>query len=336
MRGLAITQDNLKNQQEVVKNEVRVNVLNQPYGGFPWLDLPQYANTNWYNAHNFYGDLKDLDAATLDDVQKFFKTYYAPNNAALRRHRRLRSRAQTLAWVKKYFATSRRADAAAARPTSPSRGRRRRSARRKDDELATRPALAFAYHAPPRDTPEYYAMGPRSSEILVQGKDSAALPGARPEERPDRRRQRRDQPSSATCSTSTARCSSTSRSSTTRTSPPTRSSRSWTRRSRSSARRRSTRRRSTARWSRPARTSTTTVERTLRLRQADLLCVLRALRRRPAEDQPDRGRVPQGHARADPEDGAASTCGRPTGRSSWSSRRARPSPSAKPESKSGN
>ena len=37
MRGLAITPANLKNQQEVVKNEVRVNVLNQPYGGFPWL-----------------------------------------------------------------------------------------------------------------------------------------------------------------------------------------------------------------------------------------------------------------------------------------------------------
>src|SRR4029453_15077920 len=50
--GLAITQDNLTNQQGVVKNEVKVNVLNQPYGGFPWLDLPQHAQTNWYNAHN--------------------------------------------------------------------------------------------------------------------------------------------------------------------------------------------------------------------------------------------------------------------------------------------
>ena len=40
MRGLDITQANLTNQQGVVKNEVKVNVLNQPYGGFPWLDLP--------------------------------------------------------------------------------------------------------------------------------------------------------------------------------------------------------------------------------------------------------------------------------------------------------
>src|SRR6478672_10114723 len=83
MKGLAITQDNLTNQQGVVKSEVRVNVLNRPYGGFPWLDLPQYANTNWYNAHNFYGDLHDIEAATLQDASSFFKTYYVPSNAVL-------------------------------------------------------------------------------------------------------------------------------------------------------------------------------------------------------------------------------------------------------------
>ena len=83
MRGLAVTQDNLTNQQGVVKSEVRVNVLNRPYGGFPWLDMPQYANKNWHNAHNFYGDLTDLDHASLADVQTFFHQYYTPNNAAL-------------------------------------------------------------------------------------------------------------------------------------------------------------------------------------------------------------------------------------------------------------
>ncbi len=46
MRGLQITEDNLKNQQGVVGNEVKVNVLNTPYGGFPWLDMPQHANSN--------------------------------------------------------------------------------------------------------------------------------------------------------------------------------------------------------------------------------------------------------------------------------------------------
>src|ERR1700740_2694535 len=50
MSGLAVTDDNLKNQQGVVGNEVKVNVLNAPYGGFPWIDLPMGANANWYNA----------------------------------------------------------------------------------------------------------------------------------------------------------------------------------------------------------------------------------------------------------------------------------------------
>src|SRR5690606_25501500 len=44
MRGLDITQENLTNQQGVVKNEVKVNVLNRPSGGWPWLWMPQYAN----------------------------------------------------------------------------------------------------------------------------------------------------------------------------------------------------------------------------------------------------------------------------------------------------
>jgi len=47
------------------------------------IDLPMAANSNWYNAHNFYGDLTDIEAAKLPEVKKFFDTYYAPNNAVL-------------------------------------------------------------------------------------------------------------------------------------------------------------------------------------------------------------------------------------------------------------
>src|SRR5881394_4033868 len=102
MNGLAVTEDNLKNQQGVVGNEVKVNVINRPYGAFPWLQMPQYANTNWYNAHNFYGDLKDIEAATIPDVQSFFKTFYAPNNAVLVVVGDFEP-AQAKAWVHKYF-----------------------------------------------------------------------------------------------------------------------------------------------------------------------------------------------------------------------------------------
>ena len=169
MRGLAITDENLQNQRDVVKNEVRVNVLNQPYGGFPWLNMPQHANTNWYNAHNFYGDLTDLDAATLDDARSFFKTYYAPNNAALAIVGDFDS-AQALAYVQKYFGNI----AAQPQPpkvdiTEPRQTEERRAT--ETDAKATNPALAIAWHAPAQNTPEYYAMA-LIDQILAAGKDS--------------------------------------------------------------------------------------------------------------------------------------------------------------------
>ncbi|HEU4887442.1 MAG TPA: pitrilysin family protein [Thermoanaerobaculia bacterium] len=169
MRSLAITEENLKNQQSVVKNEVRVNVLNQPYGGFPWLDLPQYANTNWYNAHNFYGDLEDLDAATIEDSRNFFKTYYAPNNAVLAIVGDF-DPPQALAWVKQYFGPI----AAQPQPPRPDISEPRQTEEKRQtkvDEKAPRPALAIGYHTPPQDTPEYYAMA-MIDQILASGNDS--------------------------------------------------------------------------------------------------------------------------------------------------------------------
>lgn len=166
MRGLNITQDNLTNQQGVVKNEVKVNVLNQPYGGFPWLDMPQYANENWYNAHNFYGDLEDLDAANLEDVQSFFDTYYSPNNAALAVVGDFEE-AEARAWIEKYFGDIPSAEI----PPQPDISEPRQEEEKsfvKNDSLANKPALAVAYHMPERNTPEYYAMG-LLDQILVQG-----------------------------------------------------------------------------------------------------------------------------------------------------------------------
>jgi len=169
MKGLAITQENLTNQQAVVKNEVRVNVLNQPYGGFPWLTMPQHANANWYNAHNFYGDLTDLDAATLDDARNFFKTYYAPNNAALAITGDF-DPAQAMAWVRQYFGgIAAQQQPAKADISEPRQDQEKRAT--ETDEKATRPALAIAYHAPQRNTPEYYALG-LIDQILASGKDS--------------------------------------------------------------------------------------------------------------------------------------------------------------------
>jgi predicted Zn-dependent peptidase len=169
MRGLNITEENLKNQQGVVGNEVKVNVLNRPYGGFPWVDMPQYANTNWYNAHNFYGDLKDIEAAKLEDVDKFFKTYYVPSNAALAVVGDFEP-AQAKEWIKKYFAGI----PSPAQPKLPDISEPRQDKEKRASKLdaqAKRPAIAFAYHMPDRNTPEYYAMG-ILNQLLLEGDDS--------------------------------------------------------------------------------------------------------------------------------------------------------------------
>ena len=83
MRSPAVTEENLANQIAVVKEEIRVNVLNQPYGGFPWLTLPPVLFETFPNAHNGYGGFEDLESATVDDARDFFDRYYAPGNAVL-------------------------------------------------------------------------------------------------------------------------------------------------------------------------------------------------------------------------------------------------------------
>jgi predicted Zn-dependent peptidase len=169
MSGLDINQASLENQQGVVKNEVKVNVLNQPYGGFPWLDMPQYANDNWFNAHNFYGDLADLDSAKIEDVNSFFKTYYAPNNAALAVVGDFEVD-QAKQWIEKYFAGIPQGSLP---PKADLTEKKQEKEKRehKDDKLANKPALAFAYKMPDRNTPEFYAMG-LIDQLLVQGQDS--------------------------------------------------------------------------------------------------------------------------------------------------------------------
>jgi predicted Zn-dependent peptidase len=169
MKGLAIDTANVNNQRDVVKNEVRVNVINQPYGSFPWIDLPMRANENWYNAHNFYGDMGDLDAANISDASSFFKTYYAPNNAVLVVTGDFDTKS-VKSWITEYYAKI----PAATLPPKPDLSEPRQTAEKRsqrDDSLATRPAIGIAYHVPERFTPEWYAFG-LLDQILGQGRDS--------------------------------------------------------------------------------------------------------------------------------------------------------------------
>jgi len=156
MRALKVDDENLRNQRDVVKEEVRVNVMNQPYGGFPWLDLPPVAFRNWANSHNFYGDFADLDAASLADVQSFFKTYYVPNNAVLLILGDVQP-GEGIALAKKYFA-----DIPAgppppfADPTEPEQTQERRG--EVEEKFGTLPAMAIGYPIPARRTRDWCAM----------------------------------------------------------------------------------------------------------------------------------------------------------------------------------
>jgi predicted Zn-dependent peptidase len=79
----ALSQENLDNQREVVKNEKRWSYDNRPYG--TWNEKLQahlFPPEHPYH-HPTIGSMEDLDAASLDDVKDFFRTWYAPNNAVL-------------------------------------------------------------------------------------------------------------------------------------------------------------------------------------------------------------------------------------------------------------
>jgi predicted Zn-dependent peptidase len=156
MRALKVDDENLRNQRDVVKEEVRVNVMNQPYGGFPWLDMPPVAFRNWANAHNFYGDFADLDAATLVDVQKFFRTYYVPNNAVLLLMGDIKPE-EGAALAEKHFADiPKGATPPFADPAEPPQKEERRG--HVQEKFGTLPAMAIGYVMPQRKTPEWYAM----------------------------------------------------------------------------------------------------------------------------------------------------------------------------------
>lgn len=169
MRSLDISEENLKNQQNVVSEEVRVNVLNQPYQFFEWIDLWQNAFTNWNNAHNGYGELKEINAATIEDVRNFFKTYYAPNNAVLTIVGDVDVN-DVKKMVEKHFAgiTSQPLPARADL-TEPQQTKEKRVSQ--TDKLANLPALAAGYHLPPQDSPDFPAVALLVQ--ILQGDDSS-------------------------------------------------------------------------------------------------------------------------------------------------------------------
>ncbi len=169
VKTLDFSQQNLDNQRKVVEEEVRVNVLNQPFGSFYWLDLPQKAFDKYPNAHNFYGDFRDLDAATIGDVKSFFEHYYAPNNAVLAVVGDV-TPDEVFALVEKYFGEL----AVRQVPAKPDVSEPPQTAERKleeQDKFSQIPALAVGYRMPPHNSPDS-VVGAVVGDLLHDGQAS--------------------------------------------------------------------------------------------------------------------------------------------------------------------
>ncbi len=146
MGAPAVTEENLANQIAVVEEEIKVNVLNQPYGGFPWICLPELAFDTYPNAHNGYGDFTHLERASVADAVAFHARYYAPSNATLAVAGDC-DPDQVVALAERYFGpiASRRAPVAGPWGEPAPREERRRVI---DDPLAPQPAFALGYRTP--------------------------------------------------------------------------------------------------------------------------------------------------------------------------------------------
>jgi zinc protease len=191
MKSLEITKENLDNQRHAVQEERRSGLDNQPYGRtFEAID--ELAYENFAYEHSVIGSMADLDAATVDDVSAFFKTYYAPNNAVLAVVGDVKT-ADCLAKIRKYFESiPSQAPPAPVDMTEPPQTAERRLTL--DDKLARLTRVDVVYKIPPAGSTDADALSVlgtvlgsgRSSrlyETVVRQKQLASSAGAFASER---------------------------------------------------------------------------------------------------------------------------------------------------------
>jgi zinc protease len=168
MRTLAVTQENLDNQRDAVKEEKRLRYDNQPYGQVFDL-LTSMVYKNFANAHSTIGSMEDLDDATVEDVQEFFRTYYAPNNAVIVLSGSFDvTEAKSL--IEKYFATIPSQPKPAALDVSEPNEIAQKT-QTYVDKLAPFPAFIDGWKIPPRRTGEFYALY-LAGKLLYDGESS--------------------------------------------------------------------------------------------------------------------------------------------------------------------
>lgn len=168
MRSLAVTQENLDNQREAVKEEKRLRYDNQPYGEVFDI-ITRMIFRNFANSHSTIGSMEDLDDATVADVQEFFRTYYAPNNAVL-----VVSGAFEADEAKSLIETFFGSIPAQPRPAPVDVSEPPEVAENYleyFDKLAPLPAFLFGWKIPARRTPEFFALY-LAGKLLYDGESS--------------------------------------------------------------------------------------------------------------------------------------------------------------------
>jgi len=168
MRSLEINQANFDNQREVVKEERRLRLDNEPYGK-SGERLQELMYDNFAYKHSVIGSMEDLDAASVEDARQFFKTYYAPNNAVLVLVGDF-STADALARVRKHFeAIPRQPAPAAVDASEPEQKAERRATI--EDPLARLARVQVAFKTAPANRPDHYALRVLSA-VLQSGQSS--------------------------------------------------------------------------------------------------------------------------------------------------------------------
>jgi predicted Zn-dependent peptidase len=155
MRALEVTKAELDIQRNAVQEERRLRVDNQPYGRMQE-EFDGHVFDNFAYKHSVIGSMDDLNAASLDDVKEFYRTYYAPNNAVMALVGDFKP-AQAMALVRKYFeAIPSQPAPAKVDATEPEQNAERRFT--VEDPLARLPMISMAYKGIKANTPDAYAM----------------------------------------------------------------------------------------------------------------------------------------------------------------------------------
>jgi predicted Zn-dependent peptidase len=166
----ALSQENLDNQREVVKNEKRSTYDNRPYGHWLHKLLGHVFPESHPYHHPTIGSMEDLDAASLEDVKAFFATYYAPNNAVLAVVGDC-DRAQVRAWADRYFGPI---PANPSIPPLPDMTLPEIIGEEKREVVVDRVPLArlcFGFRTPPLGDPRFDALD-LATRLLTDGKGS--------------------------------------------------------------------------------------------------------------------------------------------------------------------